>query len=111
MHILLIGPFLIWVGVTIPQKKWPYYVLIAFGVFAAIVITSRIFIESLSPAFIWFTIHLLLFIALVLFVGFRGPNAAGPFFGLLIALGFAAIGYHSIRTNQMIMSYHKSLDE
>lgn len=101
-HILLFGPFLIYVGLATPKENYIYNIILALGFFVILAFIIGIIYEptiSLSGWLIW---HIVIISGLLLWCGFTKTETPSIIFSLLIALGFAAIGYHLTR---LIQSY------
>lgn len=53
-----------------------------------------------SPRKWWLVIHLAVFFPLLIWIGWKGRDAPKIVFSVLLAIGFAAIGYHLARLLQ-----------
>ena len=97
VHILFVGPLLIYTGYFIPTYPAIYILLILLGC----AIFGR-FVYSLattprSQRHVWFGLHALVFAPLLIYVGIMRTSAAKVTFSLLLAIGIAAFGYHTVR--------------
>lgn len=101
-HILFTGPLLIYVGLKQPEWVWIYRLLFAMGVLLAVYFVYLIVTLNKSPYHVWLAIHLVLFFPLLIWVGWKGPEAPKIAFSLLLAVGIAAFGYHLVRLFQAI---------
>lgn len=102
VHILVIAPFLIYVGLTRPQSSVYYLVLGLLGVLLLLNFTYKLM--SAKSVRGWLVIHAYIFSALFLYMAWFGRESADISFSLLIAIGSAAAGYHAIRMLSAAMS-------
>lgn len=93
-HILFTGPLLLYVGVKRPTDIWIYYFMAIYGLIAAIYLLYKLFGSEWKPDKIWYIVHILLFIPLVLYISIYNKKMNPTFFSFLTAVGIAAIGYH-----------------
>lgn len=105
VHILVTGPLLIWIGLKEPKLPWVYKLLFAIGALLLIIFGVKSIIgQSLN---IWYLIHAILFSSLLLYAGVQGMQGSNSVprvtFGLLLAVGIAAFGYHSVRLVQSVI--------
>jgi hypothetical protein len=101
-HIFFTGPLLIYVGLLQPDHAWVYHVLLGLGVSLGIYFLYMIFTRSLSQYHVWLMVHLALFFPLLIWVGLKKKEAPRVIFSLILAIGCAAVGYHSIRLVQSL---------
>jgi hypothetical protein len=100
IHILFVGPLLIYVGFMEPKYDWIYILLLLLGLFIFGKFLYMLVTNSLSQRYVWFLLHMLMFASLLMYVGIWRimkkdvPHVA---YSLLLALGIAAFGYHLIR--------------
>lgn len=97
LHILLIGPLLMYVGLMKPAQTWVYYALGTLGLGIFIRFLWEFASSKLSQRSVWYVLHFTLFAGLLLVAAWYGPTAPQIVFSLLLAVGVAALGYHSIR--------------
>jgi hypothetical protein len=97
IHIFLVAPLLIFVGLMKPQYNWIYYLIIALGVGIFLNFGRKIASETWTQRTVWYMVHALLFGALLLYVGWHGKETPDVAFSLLLAVGLAAFTYHSLR--------------
>ena len=98
IHIFILGIFLLYVGIMIPCADWNYYILFIFGLVALLFFIINIREEKLF----WVLWHVLIIGIILIWVGIQKSDSPQFLFRLLIILGSAAIGYHSIRMIQNI---------
>lgn len=95
-HILISGPFLMYVGLRQPTHKAYYYTLLALGLLLLVVFGR----EITKP---WAVVHMALLVPLLLYVGVARNNS-GEAYSFLVAVGTAAIGYHAIRVYKKVLN-------
>jgi len=100
VHMLITGPLLIYVGLAQPQNKYVYWLLMLLSVAVFAKFTYSAFTTELSQRHVWFAIHALLFASLLGYVGYQGVNTPHVGYSLLLAVGIAAVGYHTVRLIQ-----------
>lgn len=94
-HVLFTGPMLLYLGKAKPQNPIIYHIVLAFGIALGLYFSYMIFVENnKSP---WIILHLLLFVPLLVWIGLLKTAAPLFLFSICVALGCAAIGYHSIK--------------
>lgn len=98
-HALLIGPFLIYVGMIKPPQPWVYYALLTVGILIAI----KFIVSLIMNKNDWYVVHLILFAPLLIYAGIKQKESPNIVFSLLLAVGCAALGYHVIRIMQKVM--------
>ena len=97
IHIFLVAPFLIFVGLMKPQYRWIYYIILTLGIGAFLNFGYKIASQSWNQRTVWYVVHAFLFGALLMYVGWRGKETPDVAFSLLLAVGLAALTYHSLR--------------
>ena len=95
IHIFFLGIFLIVIGIARPQTNAFYWVCIVLGILGLSVFLIRFRKEEIF----WSIWHILV-ATLLLWIGIMGHHAFPFLFKLMILLGSAAIGYHTIRLLQ-----------
>ena len=108
VHMLLSGPLLIYVALAQPHNKYVYWLLMALGVAICAKFAYTAFTTELSQRHVWYAIHAVLFAALLGYVGYKGSAESGGVprvgYSLLLAVGIAAVGYHTVRLIQENMA-------
>lgn len=94
-HMLITGPFLMFVGLVRPTHKAYYYILLSM----ALLLLSMFAMELPKP---WALVHIALLVPLLAYVGLT-RNKSGEAFSFLVAVGIAAVGYHVIKAYKNIM--------
>lgn len=94
LHILVIAPFLVYVGLARPGSPAVYWTLGLLGALLFFNFSRLLWTDGVRG---WLVIHAFLFPSLFLYVAWRGEEATDIAFSLLIAIGSAAAGYHVIR--------------
>lgn len=97
LHILFIGPLLIYIGLVKPQNTIIYNILLSLGLLVILKFTYLLATERLNQRSIWFILHIILFATIVLYVGIKQETTPRIGYSLLLATGTAAFGYHLIR--------------
>jgi hypothetical protein len=97
LHILFIGPLLIYVGLVKPQNSIFYSVLLGLGLLVILKFAYLLLSESLSQRSVWYILHIVLFAVISLYVGIQQTNTPRIGYSLLLATGIAAFGYHLLR--------------
>lgn len=96
-HILIIAPFLLYVGIqraAIPG--WIYTLLLVLGAFIFLYHGYKAYIRIIKGStYAWVNlIHVIIVAPLLLFIGFKGRESPRYAYELLLMVGFAALGYH-----------------
>lgn len=108
VHIFITGPLLIWVGLTEPRATWVYWLLFALGLLLVAAFGVKLIIAKTLN--VWYVIHAFLFSSLLVYAGYTGLHGGDAVphvtFGLLLAVGIAASGYHSVRLIQSLKNEH-----
>ena len=105
IHIFFIGPFIIYVGLYEPTSPYFYWVLLFLGMY---IIFKFIFVGvtiKWGERHVWFALHAIFFGTLLLYVGYNGNTTPHVAYSLLLAIGIAAVGYHSTRFIQYQLSH------
>jgi hypothetical protein len=102
LHIFIFGPFLIYVGITQPSQDFIYYILLALGIAVIVVFIVNMIRERTKNVLGWLLWHIIIISGILLWCGIQKTKSPHIIFALLIALGFAAIGYHATRFIQSV---------
>jgi hypothetical protein len=102
LHIILIGPILLYIALEKNIHKHVYDILLALGITLSIYFIYVIYLHKLSSYHVWLIIHLLIFAPLLIWMGFAKEKTPRIIISLILAIGCAAIGYHSIRLFQKL---------
>lgn len=99
-HILLIGPYLIYVGLAKPSFWWVYVVLLLLALLVLITFMMHVVKGNVPP---WIMVHGLLFTVLLGYMGilgvFYGRDKVPDYtFAFTLAIGLAALAYHSVKS-------------
>ena len=97
LHVVLIVPFLLWVGFNrAATPDWVYHVLFGTGLIVLLYhgykSVGRYFAKS--PALWMNVIHVLFVGPLLLWIGFYGKKTERPAYDMLLLLAFGAFGFH-----------------
>lgn len=99
LHIFFVGPLLVLIGALKPSNPLVYYALFVMGLGVMV----RFIVKMAKKGFVisshslWYVVHVLVFATTLMYVGWKGQHTPRTMFSLLIALGFTAIAYHSVR--------------
>lgn len=111
LHVVLIVPFLLWIGFQrAATPEWVYHVLfgtglliIAYHGFKAV---GRFFAKS---QFLWVNVIHILFVApLLLWIGYHAKKTERPAYDMLLIVAFGAFGYHLYKLVIMSQTFVKS---
>lgn len=95
-HIFFVGALFLYVGFQgkkVPVFMFPFLKYV--GVFVVLYHSYKIYIKLQKKQPVWVNLfHILLIGPLLLFIGANGANTPSNYFGLLLLLGIASIGYH-----------------
>ena len=94
IHIFITGPLFIYIGIKKPINIL-FYILLLF--LAIIIVIAFIYRYIYKQLYAWLYVHLLLFASLLFYISylkFTKKVIPNFLYSLLIAIGFAAIGYH-----------------
>ena len=94
IHIFITGPLFIYIGINKPLNIL-FYIILLF--LAIVIVISFIYRYIYKQLYAWLYVHLLLFASLLFYISylkFTKKNIPNFLYSFLIAIGFAAIGYH-----------------
>ena len=97
LHVVVIVPFLLWVGFNrAATPEWAYNVLFGTGililVYHAYKALPRIMVGSMDA---WKNlIHVLIAAPLFLWIGYNGKKTERPAYDMLLVAAFGAFGFH-----------------
>jgi len=97
VHILLNGPFLIYLGLSKSDIIYFYYLLLVMG---CVLIGLSVYKIINNLAYTWLYIHLIIFAPLFIGVGYMklsGKIIPDYLYTSLYAIGFASIAHHVLR--------------
>jgi hypothetical protein len=97
VHILITGPLLIYIGLMKPMTKWIYYVLGVLGIIVLLWMVFEIKKNGFNSKSIWYIIHACIFAPLLLYFAWKKWESPPQLFGVLLAIGLAAVSYHFIK--------------
>jgi hypothetical protein len=97
LHVLLIGPLLIYIGLVKPQVDLLYYILYGLGLYAFFRFFIMLLKQELSQRSAWYVLHVALFSMIAMYVGSKGKHTEQIGYSLLLATGMSAFGYHLVR--------------
>lgn len=97
LHIFLIGPLLIAIGALKPQASIVYLLMQIMGALLMLSFAWKLYKYGFRAHSLWYIVHMVVFAAMILYIGFTGRNAPPVAFSLLMALGITAISYHFVR--------------
>ena len=95
IHIFLFTPFLIFMGICVPSSYWWYLVSLLLGLL--VIGWWCILVVRSDYTMGWLAWHILLISGLLIACGIGRQDSPTIVFSLLLALGFAALGYHITR--------------
>ena len=98
LHILIVGPYLIFIGKYKPNQKYHYYILVLFSLYLVYEILWHYIYENKMSA--WLIIHITLFSGLLSYVGVLcvlDIKIPDYLYSFLIAIGAGAIGYYLLK--------------
>jgi hypothetical protein len=96
-HILFNGPLMIYIGIVRPQQSFFYWLLLFIGL---VIVAIFVYKAITKQLYAFLIVHLVLFASLFVTIAYlRLSNQTVPYFlyNFLIAIGVAAIGYHSLK--------------
>lgn len=102
IHILIIGPLFIYIGIVKPINILFYVILTLFAIIISI---SFIYKYIYKKLYEWLYIHLLLFASLLFYISylkFTKQIIPNFLYSLLIAIGFGALGYHIVKLIKLL---------
>jgi hypothetical protein len=96
-HILLVAPFLIWIGITrgnLPEVVFPG--LLGLGIFIVLYHGYKAWVRyGQGSQYIWINlIHMLWVGPLLVYIGAGKKETQRPSYDLLLLTAFGALGYH-----------------
>lgn len=97
LHVFLIGPLLIYIGLLKPEHELFYSILLGLGIIVLLKFAYSILSQKFSQKSVWYVLHVLLFSMIVIYVGLNGKHTLQIGYSLLLATGVSAFGYHLIR--------------
>ena len=96
-HIILIAPFLIWIGIARGSfPEWVFTFLMTLGVIVILYQGFKAYMRLLKgSSYIWVNlIHVLWIGPLILYIGYMKKDTPRPAYEMLLLTAFAAFGYH-----------------
>jgi hypothetical protein len=96
-HILLVAPFLIWIGISRGVfPDWVFISLIVLGIFITLYHAYKAFNRYIAgSSYIWVNlIHALWVGPLLLYIGAKKKDAPRSAYEMLLLTAFGALGYH-----------------
>ena len=111
LHVVLIVPFLLWIGFNrAATPDWVYKVIFGFGILVLLYhgykAVGRYFAKS--PV-IWVNIIHVLFVApLLMWIGFYEKKTERPAYDMLLIVAFGAFGYHLYKLVVVSQTFVKS---
>lgn len=100
LHVILIAPFLLWVGFNrAATPDWAYSLLFGLGILIMVYhgYKTIVRLSESSPA-VWLNIiHILLIGPLLLWIGYHQKGTERPGYDMLLIAGFGALGFHLYR--------------
>lgn len=96
-HILLVAPFLIWVGISRGNNvNGAFTALFIIGLFVTLYHGYKSWVRlSAGSGYAWVNlIHLLWIGPLLIYIGSKKKDTPRPAFELLLLTAFGALGYH-----------------
>jgi hypothetical protein len=100
IHVVLLAPFLLWVGFNrAATPDWAYSVLFGFGLLVMVYHGYKAIIRmSASSPAIWINIiHVLIVGPLLLWIGYHQKATERPAYDMLLIAAFGALGFHLYR--------------
>lgn len=100
-HLFLFAPFVFYMGLTVPKAgSWCYRIALFLGAYVILAWCYRIWISDYTIG--WVAWHMVVVGGLLLACGLYQDRAPRIVFSLLLAMGFAAFGYHLTRLIQSV---------
>lgn len=97
LHVFLIGPVLIYIGLAKPQTDFLYYILYGLGLYVFFKFFIILLKQELNQRSAWYVLHVALFSMIAMYVGVKGKQTQQIGYSLLFATGISAFGYHLVR--------------
>ena len=97
-HVLIIAPFLIYVGLAREQVPDSiFYLLGALGIYLLAYHIYKAYTKLMADQNPWINyIHIFLVAPLLLILAVNGKTTNRKYFELLLMVGFSALGYHAL---------------
>jgi hypothetical protein len=111
LHVVVIVPFLLWVGFNrAATPEWAYNVLFGSGllilVYHSYKALPRLMIGSMDA---WKNlIHVLIAAPLFLWIGYHGKRTERPAYDMLLVAAFGAFGFHLYKLIVLSQTFIKS---
>ena len=111
LHVVLIVPFLLWIGFQrAATPEWVYHILFGTGLlilaYHGFKAVGRFFAKS---QFLWVNVIHVLFVApLLLWIGYHAKKTERPAYDMLLIVAFGAFGYHLYKLVIMSQTFVKS---
>ena len=98
VHLVLIVPFLLYVGLMREQlPETMYKAVFGLGAFVLIYQSYKAYEKIADGKSAWLNyIHIFLLAPLLLIIGYYGKNTNRKYFEMLLMFAFAAAGYHAL---------------
>jgi hypothetical protein len=98
IHVLVIVPALLFIGLAREQVPDSVFsALLPLGVFIGVYHAYKAYLKIKDNQSPWINyIHIFLLAPLLIILGYYGKTANRKYFEMLLLLGFAAFGYHSL---------------
>ena len=110
IHVVLIAPFLLWVGFNrAATPDWAYSLLFGLGLLIIVYHGYKAIIRmSASSPAIWINIiHVLIVGPLLLWIGYHQKGTERPAYDMLLITAFGALGFHLYRMIIMSQTFVK----
>jgi hypothetical protein len=106
LHLLIIVPFLLYIGIAREQVPDSVFKgVLGLGFFVALYQSYKAYTHIQAGTSPWINyIHIFLLAPLLIIIGYNGKNANRKYFEMLLMLAFAATGYHSLSIIREIMA-------
>lgn len=108
LHVIVIVPFLLWVGFNrAATPDWMYSVLFGTGLIVLLYHTYKAIsrLIAASPV-IWINlIHVFLVAPLILWIGYYAKRTERPAYDMLLIAAFGAFGFHLYRLIVMSQTF------
>ena len=106
VHIIVIVPFLIYIGLAREQVPDTVFKgVLGLGVFVAIYQSYKAYTKISNGQNPWLNYrHIFLLAPLLIIIGYNGKTTTRKYFEMLLMFAFAAGGYHSLSIIREIMS-------
>lgn len=98
IHVLITGPLLMYIGYIKPTNIVLYNILLGLGTLLLFIfgykIINKIITRSINQYTVWYIIHFIIIVPLLIWCGIKQTKTPVVVFSLLLAIGCAAFGYH-----------------